>query len=140
MTHRILRELALTDNVSDLPLFRALGDIPRTPIPDQLVRIVKPRGVRAIPGKSYEEERWAELSPVYRETHNRLRVARGQPPIPPPQVDRYVPPPPRIRAFDPTEKEAMAAARGFMGTPVMGPRGEEGSTIPARFRKILGEG
>lgn len=89
------------------------------------------------PGRSYEEANWDRLSPVYREAHNRLRVARGQSPIPPPTVDRYVPPPPSVRPFDPADREALAAARGFMGAPIMGPRGGEGETIPERFRKVF---
>jgi len=136
--NRTLRELARTDNVSDLPLFRALGDIPATPPPDQLVRIIKPRAMRTALHRTYEEAKWAELSPTYREAHNRLRRARGQQPIPPPEIDQYKPPPPQIRKFDPTDRDAVAAARGFMGAPIMGPRGGEGETIPERFRGVLG--
>jgi hypothetical protein len=44
---------------------------------------------------TYEESNWAKLSPRFRDAHNRLRAARGQPPIPPPAVDLYVEPPKR---------------------------------------------
>lgn len=138
MMNRDLLELAKTDNVSDLPLFRALGDIPRTD--DSLVRVVNapppPRNGR---GQTYEEANWDKLSPHYREAHNRLRKARGQQPIPPPKVDNYRPPEPKIRAFDPTDREALAAARAFMGTPIMGPRGSEGFSVPAKVKAVIGD-
>ena len=128
-----LLALARTDNVSDLPLFRAFDDIPRIANPGELVKVVKPY----VPGKSYEEVHWATLSPRYREAHNRLRKARGQAPIPPPQVDLYKPPPPQIRTFDPMDREALSAARGFMGTPIMG-GGSEGFTAPSKYREVFG--
>jgi hypothetical protein len=39
-------------------------------------------------GKSWEEARWPTLSPIAREAHNRLRRARGLPPIPDPKEDK----------------------------------------------------
>jgi hypothetical protein len=42
-------------------------------------------------GKTYEEANWDRLSPTFREKHNRLREARGLPPIPPPEIDLHVP-------------------------------------------------
>jgi len=137
MLNKDLRALARTDNVSDLPLFRALGDIPTVTAPPDLVRVARRRMEQRRMG-SYEEANWDRLSPIYREAHNRLRAARGQAPIPPPEVDRYVPPPPAIRPFDPNDREAIAAARQFGGTPIMGPRGSEGEVIPERFRKVFG--
>lgn len=40
----------------------------------------------------YETENWAKLSPRFRAAYNQLRMARGKPPIPEPEVDLYVPP------------------------------------------------
>ena len=51
----------------------------------------------ADPRKTYEEAKWAQLSPAFRAEHNRLRKARGLRPIPPPKVDRYAAP--GLRAF-----------------------------------------
>jgi hypothetical protein len=84
---------------------------------------------------SYEEANWSRLSPVAREVHNRLRVAKGLSPIPPPVNDLYVPPKaPQIR---PVEKdgEFNAAIREGLG-PVMMGGGLEGFTIngqPTRY-------
>lgn len=65
---------------------------------------------------SYEEDRWAHLSPGFRESHNRLRVSRGQQPIPPPKIDLYVPKRgPAGKPFDPANPEFIAAAREFNG-------------------------
>jgi hypothetical protein len=57
---------------------------------------------------TYEVDRWPYLSPKFRTAHNRLRVARGQPPIPPPKVDLYVPPSgPKPKPTDPADKEPI---------------------------------
>jgi len=112
------------DNISDAALFRAFGDIPATPA---LVKVVRRPAIS--PGASYEETHWAELSPVFRTAHNRLRRMRGLPAIPEPAVDRYVPRQAQIRPVDPNDREARAAAREFIGQPVLGPRGDEGFTI-----------
>jgi hypothetical protein len=63
---------------------------------------------------SYEQARWAHLSPARREAHNRLRAARGQPPIPPPTVDLYQPPRPSPSVFvaDMTELALEIRAAG----------------------------
>ena len=67
--------------------------------------------------KSFEEENWARLSPQFRVAHNRLRMARGKPPIPAPKVDLYRPP--REAAIrpvdDPADPEAVAAKCEFRG-------------------------
>lgn len=77
----------------------------------------------ATDGRSYEEANWARLSPAFRAAHNRLRQAKGLPTIPPPRIDLYVAPQrPRIDRFDPTNREFVASAREFLGTPLMGPR------------------
>lgn len=62
---------------------------------------------------SYETENWAKLSPRFRDAHNKLRVARGEPPIPPPVVDEYVPPPPssKLITVDPTDPELVREYR-----------------------------
>jgi hypothetical protein len=61
---------------------------------------------------SYETENWARLSPAFRDAHNRLRVARGEQPIPPPAVDLYKPPPARkIVSIDPTDPELLTEYR-----------------------------
>ena len=80
---------------------------------------------------SYEEDRWAYLSPSRRNAVNRLRQARGQQTIPPPKIDLYVAPPPRsiqpVDMNDPAimrEIRAHGAALGFQ----VG-RGEEGFEI-----------
>lgn len=87
-------------------------------------------------GMTYEEWRWPHLSPLFRATHNKLRVARGLPPIPEPKVDLYKPPPRVIRAFDPNDKDVAAAARQFMGGGGIMGGGSEGFMIdgkPARY-------
>jgi hypothetical protein len=67
--------------------------------------------------KSYEEENWARLSPAFRAAHNRLRMARGEPPIPEPRIDHYVPP--RATStplpFNPADPEAIAVEAEFRG-------------------------
>lgn len=61
---------------------------------------------------SYENENWAKLSPRFRDAHNKLRVARGEQPIPDPKVDLYVAPPPRtIVSVDATDPELMREFR-----------------------------
>jgi len=60
-------------------------------------------------GPSY----WAKLSPLFRAAHNRLRRARGLPPIPPPKVDRYKPPRGSVWPVDPADPEAVVAAAEF---------------------------
>ena len=61
---------------------------------------------------SYETENWAKLSPRFREAHNRLRVARGEPAIPPPKVDLYVQPPPQpVRTVEVVDSELRAEYR-----------------------------
>ena len=81
-------------------------------------------------GKTYEEANWAKLSPNFRAAHNRLRQARGLPPIPPPKIDLYVARSPLIKPIDFTDKELVAAAREGMGPTLMGGRpGDEGFTI-----------
>jgi hypothetical protein len=41
---------------------------------------------------SYEEAHWPRLSPAFRNVHNELRRLRGQPTIPEPRIDLYIPP------------------------------------------------
>lgn len=70
---------------------------------------------------SWEEARWATLSPAFREAHNRLRTARGQQPIPAPKIDLYVPPRgPKVTPFDPCDKEYIAEIRKFNGGAIPG--------------------
>jgi hypothetical protein len=66
-------------------------------------------------GKSYEEENWAKLSPMFRRAHNRLRQMRGLSPIPAPKIDLWVPPPSEIRTIPPDDPECVQAAREFLG-------------------------
>ena len=111
------------DNISDAALFHEFGDIPATPA---VIRVVR----RPIaPGASYEEAHWAELSPVFRAAHNRLRRMRGLSAIPEPAIDRYVPRRAAIRPIDMNDREMRAAVREFIGTPLLGARGDEGFTI-----------
>jgi hypothetical protein len=63
----------------------------------------------------YTQEQWARLSPTFRAAHNRLRRARGEPPISAPKVDLYKPPQGAIRPVDPADPEAVAAACDFNG-------------------------
>ena len=105
------------NNISDAALFREFGDIP------SLVRVVRRPPIREQPERSYEEAKWAHLSPAFRAAHNRLRRMRGQSPIPEPALDLYVPRPPAIRRFDPGDPEVRAAARAFVGPTLMGVRG-----------------
>src|SRR5262245_14073591 len=56
---------------------------------------------------------WATLSPRFRAAHNRLRQARGLPPIPEPKVDRYKPPQGSVRPIDPADPAAIVAARDY---------------------------
>jgi hypothetical protein len=81
---------------------------------------------------SYEQQNWAKLSPQFREAHNRLRVARGLPPIPAPAVDLYVKPPATTAAVRPVDNmrdpEAVGAMREFLGPRMMG-GGDEGFAI-----------
>jgi hypothetical protein len=66
-------------------------------------------------GQSYEEANWAKLSPMFRQTHNRLRKQRGMSPIPEPKVDLYVPPKMRkIEKVDETNPEAVAAMKEYL--------------------------
>jgi len=81
------------------------------------------------PLRSYEEANWAKLSPMFREAHNKLRLIRGLPPIPPPAVDLYKPP--LVKRVDPAEmdwlaREAKAAGIQFMGQRRMMMPGDEG--------------
>jgi hypothetical protein len=81
------------------------------------------------PLQSYEEANWAKLSPMFRETHNRLRALRGLSPIPPPAVDLYKPQ--LVKRVDPAEvdrlaREARAAGMQFMGQRRMMMPGDEG--------------
>ena len=65
-------------------------------------------------GKSYEEARWAYLSPTFRAAHNRLRIARGMEPLPPPLIDHYKPPPPtQLVPWDPNNAEWRAARLAY---------------------------
>src|SRR5258708_3585206 len=114
------------NNISDAALVREFGDIP------SLVKVIRrPSNERAKSddGRSYEEAKWAHLSPAFRAAHNRLRRMRGQSPIPQPAVDLYVPKPAVIRQFDANDPEVRAAARAFVGPTLMGVRGGEGFTI-----------
>ena len=85
-------------------------------------------------GQSWEEARWATLSPNFRNAHNRLRVARGQQPIPPPKIDLYVPPSgPKPTTFDPGDKEFIASVRQFNGGRIPGAWAQgDGFTINGR--------
>lgn len=80
---------------------------------------------------SWEESRWPTLSPKFRDAHNKLRVARGQQPIPPPKIDLYVPPRgPAPTPFDPSSKEFIAEMRAFHGGAIPGAWAQgEGLTI-----------
>jgi hypothetical protein len=123
--------------IRDLPLFRKFGDIPAVEQPTLVSIHRRPAHTSAEPEKSYEEANWATLSPTYRAAHNRLRQRRGQSPIPDPQVDLYKPRPPAMRPFNPNDREALAAGRGFEGTSLMGMRGgDEGFTINGKPAKI----
>jgi hypothetical protein len=113
-------------NVSDAALFREFGDIPATPA---LVKVVRRPATTRSPGATYEEAHWAELSPVFRAAHNRLRRMRGLSAIPAPAIDRYIPRQAAIRPFDPGDGEARAAVREFVGPAMMTGRGDEGFTI-----------
>lgn len=85
--------------------------------------------------QTYEEANWAKLSPVFRRTHNRLRVLRGLPEIPPPKIDLYKPKRgPKLTPFDPTNKEFVGAVREHYGVPMLGPRGGEGFQIKGALR------
>lgn len=88
---------------------------------------------------SYEEANWAKLSPVFRQTHNRLRQAKGLPTIPPPAIDLYVAPrQPVIRPFDASDKEvavAIANARFFDGGGMLMGGGNEGFSINGKLIK-----
>lgn len=78
---------------------------------------------------SYEEANWAKLSPRFREAHNRLRVLKGMPPIPPPKKDLYVAPRgPKVKAYSFDDPEFIASARAFVGGGSIVP-GREGFTI-----------
>src|SRR5258708_39043872 len=95
------------NNISDAALFREFGDIP------SLVKVIRrPSNERAKSddGRSYEEAKWAHLSPAFRAAHNRLRRMRGQSPIPQPADDRYVPKPAMIQHFDANYPEVRGAA------------------------------
>src|SRR5258708_18561132 len=72
----------------------------------------KPRPLHA-----FVLERWARLSQMSRAAHNKLRIARGEPPTPAPKVDLYVPPPATSAPlpFNPADPEAVAAEREFRG-------------------------
>lgn len=60
---------------------------------------------------SYEEATWPWLSPSRREAHNKQRARRGLAPLPPPEVDLYVAPPPQtIKPIDTSELEAEIRA------------------------------
>ena len=111
--------------------------------PPELVKVVRRRRPRmverheaevAMQGQTYEEAKWATLSPTFRDAHNRLRQQRGMPPIPPPRIDLYKPP--LQRQVDPKDVavangEAIGAARQFLGGGLMAP-GEEGFTIDGK--------
>ena len=72
-------------------------------------------------GKTWEEARWDTLPPKFRDSHNRRRVLKGLPPIPPPKIDRYVPKRgPKPTPFDPNDKEFLAAVRQFNGGSMPG--------------------
>lgn len=80
---------------------------------------------------TYEEANWAKLSPAFRNAHNALRRTRGQPAIPEPKIDLYVPRPPRkVTPFDPGDKEFIAATRAFFGGNIPGAHAQgEGFSI-----------
>jgi hypothetical protein len=67
--------------------------------------------------RPYTPEQWAQLSPAFRAAHNRLRLARGEPPIPWPKVDLYVPPQATSTSlpFNPADPEAVATECEFRG-------------------------
>lgn len=115
------------NNISDAALFREFGDIPAVPA---LVKVIRRQPAPPpSPGSTYEEANWAHLSPAFRAAHNRLRRQRGLSPISEPEVDLYVPPKAAVRPFDPSDREVIAAARGFVGPAMLGERGGEGFTI-----------
>jgi hypothetical protein len=68
-------------------------------------------------GKTYEEMNWAKLSPAFREAHNWLRILQGEPPLPPPAIDLYVPPKAaeKIKQLDPIDPEFLQRAQEFIG-------------------------
>lgn len=80
-------------------------------------------------GFTYEEARWPRLSPSFRAAHNRLRIARGLAPLPPPKVDLYVPPRVPAKLIDPNAPELRAAAMEFLAQPMMRTPGREGFQI-----------
>jgi hypothetical protein len=72
---------------------------------------------RELHGKSYEEANWAKLSPAFRQAHNWLLILQGEPPLPPPAIDLYVPPKAaeKTKQFDPADPELLQSAREFIG-------------------------
>jgi len=80
---------------------------------------------------SYEHDRWEYFSPARRAAVNRLRQARGQETIPPPKVDRYVPPPSSaivpVNPNDPDIIREIRAHGAALGLQVG--RGDEGFTV-----------
>jgi hypothetical protein len=91
------------------------------------------------PTKSYEENNWAKLSPRRREVHNQLRVLRGKPPIPPPEIDEYVPPgESKIRPIDPNDPDYVAATREFASPSFSLISSEDfaGINVPGMLRQL----
>jgi hypothetical protein len=89
------------------------------------------------PGKTYEEFRWAYLSPLFREAHNKRLIAKGLSPIPPPKVDLYVAPKqPLIKPFNENDPEFVAATREFLGgTMGIAAGGDEGFSIGGEMQQ-----
>ena len=80
-------------------------------------------------GQSYEEANWAKLSPMFRKSHNKLRIMKGLSPIPEPKVDLWIPPKLRkVAKIDEQSPDAVAAMREFLrgGAPMMGVPGGQG--------------
>lgn len=92
---------------------------------------------------TYEEDRWEYLSPRFREAHNTLRAARGLPPIPPPAVDRYVPPQRQtVTLADPDDPEIKAEIKAnalqlFGPSGIRFGRGDEGFSDEQAARRAV---
>jgi hypothetical protein len=85
-------------------------------------------------GQSYEEANWAKLSPMFRKSHNKLRIQRGMSPIPEPKVDLWVPPKLRkVEKIDEMNPEAVAAMKEYL----RGGPGGWSRVTPAVRRRLL---
>ena len=121
----------------DAEVRKLLKQLARLPLPGQVdsryddvpTMVHRVEVETAQTGQSYEEVNWARLSPMFRKSHNQLRVLKGLPPIPDPKVDLWVPPKLRkVAKIDEQSPDAVAAMREFLrgGAPMMGAPGSQG--------------